>query len=58
MNGNAGRSPEDWRNYSDKVPLQAIALRKGDLRILFKIINDRQIEFRDKLMPLLMQQVK
>jgi hypothetical protein len=41
MTDNAGRAPEDWRNYSDKIPLAAIVLRKGDLKKLYKIINDK-----------------
>lgn len=56
MTDNSGRTPEDWRNYFDKVPLEAIVLRKGDLKKLFTIINNKQIEFRDKFMPLLAQQ--
>jgi hypothetical protein len=53
---NTGRVPEDWRNYSDKVPLAAMVLRKGDLKRLYRIINDKQVEFRDRFMPVLMQQ--
>jgi hypothetical protein len=56
MTGNVGRAPEDWRNYSDKTPLAAIVLRKGDLKKLYKIINDKQIAFRDKTMSFLAQQ--
>jgi hypothetical protein len=53
MSGNLGRAPEDWRNYSAKVPLAAMVIHKGDLKKLYKIINDKQIEFRDRFMSVL-----
>jgi hypothetical protein len=28
---NIGRDPEAWRNFSDKVPLAAMVLERGDL---------------------------
>ena len=56
MSSNVRRVPEDWRNYSDKTPLAAIVLRKGDLKKLYKIINDKQIAFRDRTMSFLAQQ--
>jgi hypothetical protein len=53
MTDNIGKAPEGWRNFSDKVPLAAMVLRKGDLKKLYKIINDKQIEFRDRFIPVL-----
>jgi hypothetical protein len=53
MTDNIGKTPEGWRNFSDKTPLAAMVLRKGDLKKLYKIINDKQIEFRDRFMPVL-----
>ena len=53
MADNIAKAPEGWRNFSDKVPLAAMVLRKGDLKKLHKIINDKQIEFRDRFMPVL-----
>ncbi|MGP0061199.1 MAG: hypothetical protein ACLPID_18155 [Beijerinckiaceae bacterium] len=53
MADNIPKAPEGWRNFSDKVPLAAMVLRKGDLKKLYKIINDKQIEFRDRFMPVL-----
>lgn len=53
MTENAGKVPEAWRNHSTKHPIAASRLRSGDLRRLYKLINDKQIEFRDKFMPVL-----
>ncbi|MFZ1962982.1 MAG: hypothetical protein WAU78_05860 [Roseiarcus sp.] len=53
MADNIARAPEAWRNFSDKVPLRAMVLDKGDLKKLYRIINDKQSEFRDRFMPIL-----
>lgn len=53
MADNIGRAPEAWRNFSDKVPLPAMVLEKGDLKKLYRIINEKQIEVRDRFMPVL-----
>jgi len=56
MTSNFSKPPQDWRNFADKVPLSAMVLNKGDLKRLYKIINDKQIEIRDRFMPVLAQQ--
>lgn len=56
MSDNIAKTPDEWRNFSDKSPLAAMALRSGDLKKLYKIINDKQIEFRDRFMPVLARQ--
>ncbi len=56
MNDNIEKVPEEWRNHSTKHPIAASRLRRGDLRRLYKLINDKQIEYRDKFMPVLQQQ--
>jgi hypothetical protein len=48
--------PEYWRNHSTKHPIAASHLKRGDLKRLYKLINDKQIEHRDKVMPVLEQQ--
>jgi hypothetical protein len=47
---NVGKVPEAWRNHSTKHPIAASRLRPGDLKRLYKLINDKQIEYRDKFM--------
>ncbi len=56
MDGNLGKTPEEWRNHSTKHPIAASRLKRGDLKRLYKLINDKQIEFRDRFMPVLQQQ--
>jgi hypothetical protein len=53
---NAKRAPEAWRNHSVKHPIAATRLQRGDLRRLYRLINDQQIEYRDKLMHALVEQ--
>ena len=56
MTDNIGKTPEEWRNHSTKHPIAASRLWRGDLRRLYKLINDKQIEYRDKFMSVLQQQ--
>ena len=56
VNGNLGKAPEDWRNHSTKHPIAASRLKRDDLKRLYKIINDKQIEYRDRFMPILQRQ--
>ena len=53
---NNGRLPEGWRNHSTKHPIAACRLKRGDLKRLYKLINDKQVEYRDRFLPLLVQQ--
>ena len=53
MVGNLEKTPEGWRNFSTKVPVASMRIKRGDLKRLYKIINDKQIEVRDAFMPLL-----
>jgi hypothetical protein len=55
MNGNITKSPTEWRNYSTKAPIAAFHMRRGDLKRLYKIINDKQIEYRDRIVNSLSQ---
>jgi hypothetical protein len=47
---NIGRSPEAWRNYTTKVPIAAFRMKRDDLKRLYQIINNKQVEYRDKLL--------
>lgn len=53
MNGNYGKSPDEWRNWNTKVPIPAYRLRRGDLKRVYKILNDKQLEIREKTLPIL-----
>lgn len=53
MNSNYGKTPEEWRNWNSKVPIPAYRLRRGDLKRLYKILDEKQLEMREKTMPLL-----
>jgi hypothetical protein len=50
MTDNIGRSPEAWRNYSTRVPIAAFRMKRGDLKRLYQISNDKQIQYRDRLL--------
>jgi hypothetical protein len=45
-----GNSPEAWRNYSTNVPIAAFRMKRGDLKRLYQIINDKQVEYRYSLL--------
>lgn len=47
---NIGKSPEAWRNYTTKVPIAAFRMKRDDLKRLYQIINNKQVEYRDKLL--------
>ena len=51
-----GKPPEEWRNHSTKHPLGATRLQPGDLKRLYRIINTKQFDYRDRFMPILAQQ--
>lgn len=46
---NAFKVPEAWRNHGAKRSIAATRLQRGDLRRLYRLINDQQIEYRDKV---------
>lgn len=50
MVDNIGKSPEAWRNYSTRVPIAAIRLKRSDLKRLYQIVNNKQMEYRDRIL--------
>lgn len=48
-------SPESWRNYNATVPIVACLLGKDDLKNLYKIIDEKQREYRDGILNTLYQ---
>jgi len=56
LSTNLGKPPDEWRNHSTKHPLAAARLKQGDLKRLYRLINDKQFEYRDRFMPVLVQQ--
>jgi hypothetical protein len=49
MNKN-NHAPRGWRSYTTNVPLPAIRIKASDLKRLYKIINDRAIQYRDRVL--------
>jgi hypothetical protein len=58
MSGNITKVPTEWRNFSTMVPIPAFHMRRGDLKRLYKIINDKQLEYRDRIIDGLSQTPK
>jgi hypothetical protein len=56
VDGNIGKIPEEWRSFSTKHPIGSAHLYPSDLRKLYKIINSKQFEYRDRFMSILVQQ--
>jgi hypothetical protein len=56
LNGNLGKPPEEWRIHTTKHPLGSLRLRRDDLRKLHRILNSKQFEYRDRIIPMLARQ--
>ena len=50
MPTNVNNPPDMWRNWSTKVPLRAYRLKRTDLKRLYKMLYDKQIEVRDRVL--------
>ena len=50
------QSPEEWRNYTVNIPIAACRLGRNDLKALYKIIDDKQKQYRDRFLTVLVQQ--
>ncbi|WP_157379967.1 hypothetical protein [Burkholderia ubonensis] len=55
MASQINESPGEWRNFSSSIPIAACRLRKGDLKLLYRILNEKQNEYRDKVISKLSQ---
>jgi hypothetical protein len=44
------KAPEDWRNFSTQFPIGACCLKRDGLKLLYRILNERQKEYRDKVL--------
>lgn len=49
-------APQDWRNFTTKFPIGSCRLKREDLKKIYRIINDRQKEYRDRILATLNQQ--
>ncbi len=47
---------ETWRNFNVASPIAACRLRSGDLKRLYRIINEKQAEHRDRVVPRLLKE--
>jgi hypothetical protein len=50
--------PEQWRNFSTKVPISAFRLNRGDLKRLYQMINDKQIEYGNRIISTLKKELQ
>jgi len=48
--------PRQWRNFSTTSPITACRLRRGDMRRLYGLINERQVEYGKTVLDQLAQQ--
>ena len=55
MSDAAPKPPEEWRNFTTHVPITACRLRHDGLKRLYQIINEKQKEYRDKVLIRLSQ---
>ena len=44
------KAPEDWRNFSTRFPISACRLKRDGLKFLYRILNERQKEYRDRVL--------
>ena len=52
MNDVPVKAPAEWRNFGTRFPITACHLKREDLKVLYRIISDRQVEYRDKIVAL------
>ncbi|MGI0134319.1 MAG: hypothetical protein ACREBW_05120 [Candidatus Micrarchaeaceae archaeon] len=55
MSDGAPKPPEQWRNFTTRVPITACRLRHDGLKRLYQIVNEKQKEYRDKVVSRLSQ---
>jgi hypothetical protein len=58
MTEEAPSTPSQWRNFHTRVPIKACRLRSDDFKRLYRLIDQRQKEYRDKAVQLLFRQEK
>jgi hypothetical protein len=49
------KAPEEWRNFTTRFPITACRLKHDGLKRLYRIIDERQKEYRDKIGATLVQ---
>jgi hypothetical protein len=49
-------TPADWRNFATQFPIAACHLMREDLKVLYRLINERQEVYRDKIVAMQTQQ--
>lgn len=50
MNDALPQTPKDWRNFTTRVPIAACRLKRDGLKRLYRILDERQREYRDKIL--------
>ncbi|HLY56096.1 MAG TPA: hypothetical protein VKS60_11095 [Stellaceae bacterium] len=49
MNDSITKTPEEWRNFHVRSPITACRLKHDGLKRLYQIVNEKQKEYRDKI---------
>jgi hypothetical protein len=49
-------TPAEWRNFGTRFPITACRITREDLKRLYKLINERQAEYREKIVAIQSQQ--
>ena len=55
MSDKAQKPPEEWRNFTTRYPIPACRLKRDGLKRLYQIVNEKQKEYRDKVVGQLSQ---
>jgi hypothetical protein len=49
------KTPGEWRNFTTRFPIKACRLKRDGLKFLYRVINERQKEYRGRVMAGLSQ---
>jgi hypothetical protein len=49
-------TPAEWRNFGTRFPIAACRMKPEDMKALYRLIDDRQVLYRDKIVAVQSQQ--
>jgi hypothetical protein len=56
MSGSISTTPGDWRSFATRFPIAACRLTRDDLKVLYRLIDERQTVYREKIVAMQMRQ--
>lgn len=56
MNSGLVTTPAEWRNFGTRFPITACRMKPEDMKALYRLIDDRQVLYRDKIVSIQFQQ--